>query len=65
MIKPTSLNVTMRMTWGRLILPSPSKKRPKKHFPGRSGANHTVHHGFSSILLVTSFGHPVDESVKK
>ena len=31
---------TMDMTWRRLILLSLSKKRPKKHFRGPSGANH-------------------------
>ena len=30
----------MDMTWGCLVLLSLSKKRPKKHFRGPSGANH-------------------------
>ena len=53
------LNFTIDMTWGRLILLSLSKKRPKNQYQDTRGAGKwwlcTVHCGSSSILKVFFF----------
>ena len=57
------LSFTIDMTWGRLILLSLSKKRPKKSISRHKGCRQMViepvHCGSSSILKVRFLGHPV------
>ena len=57
------LNSTMNMTWELLILPSLSKKRPKKTLSRPKCyqllAIEPVHDGSNSSLLVHFLGHPV------
>ena len=54
------LNFTMDMTWGRLILLSRSKKRPKNTFQAQVVPTEPVHHGSKQHFISTFYlGHPV------